>query len=145
MAGGLFAIDKQFFFDIGAYDEGMNIWGGENIEMSFRIWQCGGQVQIAPFSRSYFQKIIPYSFPGGIDKTLYSNLARVALVWMDEWANFYFKYNQEASRMKDNQDVRARMDLRKKMRCRSFEWYLENIWPQHFFPVLRKNTTPCRR
>nr|CAH7743700.1 unnamed protein product [Callosobruchus chinensis] len=135
MAGGLFAIEKQFFFDIGAYDEGMNIWGGENLEMSFRIWQCGGQVQIAPCSRvgHIFRKSSPYSFPGGIDKTLYSNLARVALVWMDEWANFYFKYNQEAS-MKDNQNVTARMDLRKKMQCKSFEWYLENVWPQNFFP-----------
>ncbi|VEN52265.1 unnamed protein product [Callosobruchus maculatus] len=136
MAGGLFAIDKQFFFDIGAYDEGMNIWGGENLEMSFRIWQCGGQVQIAPCSRvgHIFRKSSPYSFPGGIDKTLYSNLARVALVWMDDWANFYFKYNQEASRMKNNQNVTARMDLRKRMQCKSFEWYLDNIWPQHFFP-----------
>lgn len=37
MAGGIFAMDKEFFFEIGAYDEGMKIWGCENLEMSFRV------------------------------------------------------------------------------------------------------------
>lgn len=37
MAGGLFAIYREYFNYIGKYDPGMNIWGGENLEMSFRV------------------------------------------------------------------------------------------------------------
>lgn len=37
MAGGLFTIDREFFYEIGAFDEGMQIWGGENLELSFRV------------------------------------------------------------------------------------------------------------
>ena len=36
MAGGLFSIDREYFHHIGAYDEGMQIWGGENLEVAHR-------------------------------------------------------------------------------------------------------------
>jgi hypothetical protein len=31
------AIDRAFFEDIGAFDEGMQLWGGENIDLSIRV------------------------------------------------------------------------------------------------------------
>ena len=30
-------MDRKYFFEMGAYDPGLKIWGGENFELSFKV------------------------------------------------------------------------------------------------------------
>ncbi|CAH1135999.1 unnamed protein product [Ceutorhynchus assimilis] len=136
MAGGLFSIDKDYFYEIGSYDEGMDIWGGENLEMSFRVWMCGGTLEIATCSHvgHVFRKSTPYSFPGGTSRIVNHNNARLAEVWLDQWKDFYYNINPGARNVAVG-DVSKRRELRAKLHCKSFRWYLENIYPESQMPL----------
>ena len=83
MAGGLFSFNRDYFWKLGGYDTDFKFWGTENLEISFRIWQCGGTLECSPCSRVYhtFRGHHPYSLP---PNSISFNKMRTAAIWMDE-------------------------------------------------------------
>ena len=114
MAGGLFAIDRDFFEKLGGYDPGFDIWGGENLELSFKTWMCGGTLEIVPCSHvgHIFRKRSPYKWRTGVN-VLKRNSIRLAEVWLDDHKKYY--YDRIGGDLGNYGDISERRKLRENL------------------------------
>ncbi|XP_034395200.1 N-acetylgalactosaminyltransferase 7 isoform X4 [Cyclopterus lumpus] len=131
MAGGLFAIERDFFFELGLYDPGLQIWGGENFEISYKIWQCGGQLLFVPCSRiGHIYRLQgwqgnPPPAHVGSSPTL-KNYVRVVETWWDDYKDYFYASRPETLTLAYG-DIRDLKRFREEHRCKSFKWFMEEI------------------
>ncbi|XP_053464656.1 inactive polypeptide N-acetylgalactosaminyltransferase-like protein 5 isoform X2 [Nycticebus coucang] len=129
MAGGIFAIYRHYFNEIGQYDKGMDLWGGENLELSLRIWMCGGQLFIIPCSRvGHIAKKQFRNLPI-LTRALTRNSLRMVHVWLDEYKEQFF-LRKPGLRSVAYGNISERVELRKRLGCKSFQWYLDTVFPE---------------
>lgn len=138
MAGGLFTISRKFFDRIGWYDEGFDIYGIENIELSVKSWMCGGKIVTVPCSRvGHVQKNSHPYLSKQTKDVVRANSIRLAEVWMDEFKYIIFdvygipKYSEE-----EFGSVATRNAIRQSANCKTFGYYLKNVFPEMHNPLV---------
>ena len=135
--GCAIAVARRYFEHIGEFDEGLKVWGGENIELAFRVWMCGGRVATIMCSRvGHVFKNFPYKFDGDRERIITKNLIRVTEAWMDGYRKYYYAsafawdFKRAELNEEDLESLAERIELRKRLKCRNFEWYMHNILPE---------------
>lgn len=130
MLGCAFAIDRKFFLDeLGGYDEGFQVWNGENYELSFKLWLCADGLFEVPCSRvtHSFRLINPSRNDNG--DFVAHNFKRLAEVWMDEFKEVIFSFDRERYNKVDAGDLTVPKAVRERLNCKSFKYFMDEIAP----------------
>ncbi|XP_061164498.1 polypeptide N-acetylgalactosaminyltransferase 5-like [Saccostrea echinata] len=123
--GMAFGINKTFFQSLGGFDLGMKVWGAEQYELSIKVWQCGGSVEMIPCSNAahLYRNV---AWVKDLNKAKTNNNDRVIGVWMDDYAEV-FKEMSGKTASRTSGDITERLMIRKKNNCRSFQYFLDTI------------------
>ncbi|CAK9047844.1 unnamed protein product [Durusdinium trenchii] len=140
LCGGLFAVDRAWFLHLGGYDPELQIYGGEEMEIGFSAWQCGGSVVHEPCShvghiwrsQRYWSEQV---YEIDVNEVVRNRL-RVAEVWMDEYKTLVQLAGPGLINGRTIGDVSARRKLRERLGCKTFDWFLDNVATEIYAPRL---------
>lgn len=129
--GMMIAMRKTFFLALGGFDPGMEVWGSEHMELSVKVWLCGGSVEMLPCSQiGHLYRMTPWHkiYPGA--KYIGKNILRFILVWMDgDLQKLALEVQQKGNISKpvDPGDLTERHRIKITNQCKPYEYYIEQL------------------
>merc|ERR1719433_1154826 len=116
-SGGIFAMRRDWFLQLGLFDPGMEEWGGDHVELTFKTWRCGGRIEIVPCSRIFHLFRMPRTRPYDVSvNRVVHNYARLARIWLKDHIKLFNSMKPESVSMAfdDQAEMMARHD---KLNC----------------------------
>ncbi|XP_048245572.1 polypeptide N-acetylgalactosaminyltransferase 5-like [Haliotis rufescens] len=139
LQGSCIVARRSYFMSIRGFDEGLNIWGGEQLELALKVWMTGGRVETVPCSHiGHVFKDNPHIQTEEENDILIKNCLRIAEIWMDEYAEFVIASARADSHSaslptftsKEVQSIEEGRVFREHIGSESFEWYLKHVFPE---------------
>lgn len=130
--GEVVAVDRHYFQNTGAYDPLMSLQGSENLEMSFKAWLCGGSVEILPCSRVGHIYQSQDASSRADPEVILRNKVRIAETWLGSFKETFYRHVPEAFAQSKvaKPDCTERLKLQRRLGCRTFHWFLANVYPE---------------
>lgn len=121
-----------------------------SLRLSFKVWMCGGRIEYIPCSNVWHmskkhiygvrKQIIIIDFANL--KILFNtikhkangkggyrwNTDRIAEIWLDDYKRYYYRLVGDTKKRQYG-NITDRVAIKKKLGCKPFQWYIDNIYP----------------
>jgi hypothetical protein len=155
---GIFAMEKRFYDEIGGFDSALRLWGQDNVELSLRVWMCGGEIIKQPCSRAAqrYKNVFADAHAGlaVTQRIVDLNVMSIAERYMrstphgDDHKETVFQarftgripYSVELSQNERYSKHMMHVNQLVSESCQSFDWFLQEIYPglrQDRIPVMQ--------